>query len=573
VAILMLVVLVLGSLYLVVSGLSTAAAEGRFNQSASSAQTLQQAKEALIARAALDRTRPGSLPCPDLDNDGDADLLAGNDCPAYIGRLPWKTLGLPDLRDAAGERLWYALSQNFTDSDAYVINPDSQGSLTVPGITPAGGIVAIVFAPGTNLAKVVPAGSAVPPGALQDQLRSGPAGAGGNPSAVCTWGVDANCQVENYLEGQNATIDTTYERRPRCERSDCPNGVPFNDQLILVTHAELFSAVETVVAKRLETEVAPMLRSYRDRWAALGGSGFFPFAAGFMDPGVPGGPPSRDNFCGSSALSGTTPNLSRGFLPVSQAASCISWSTYAVVDTGTGSGTLDSAICGATPANQPDGSRATALTCTITYTPGTGTPNIQISATVQNAAMTLVVPLEQTKVRFANLAAPPPPMSYTGGTSWGGITGQSLIAPGHLSIGYGGALPNLGAGQKTVTITLPLYTAQVRYQETTGVDTAWFFDNEWYRNTYYAVARQRAPLVGGSCVSGGCMTVTPVPDDNKEVVLVLAGRTLPGKVRPSAVQDAYFELENDEAAGATDGTFERQPRSPAFNDKVVIVSP
>ncbi len=27
-----------------------------------------------------------------------------------LGRLPWKTLGLPDLRDAFGERLWYAVS-------------------------------------------------------------------------------------------------------------------------------------------------------------------------------------------------------------------------------------------------------------------------------------------------------------------------------------------------------------------------------------------------------------------------------------------------------------------------------
>ena len=29
------------------------------------------------------------------------------------GRLPWKTLAIPDLRDGAGERLWYAVSVRF----------------------------------------------------------------------------------------------------------------------------------------------------------------------------------------------------------------------------------------------------------------------------------------------------------------------------------------------------------------------------------------------------------------------------------------------------------------------------
>jgi hypothetical protein len=89
------------------------------------AAALAQAKDALIGRAAADDNRPGSLPCPDFDNgtinplntsnDGTADLLNGIECPSYIGRLPWRTLGLPDLRDGSGERLWYALSRAFRD--------------------------------------------------------------------------------------------------------------------------------------------------------------------------------------------------------------------------------------------------------------------------------------------------------------------------------------------------------------------------------------------------------------------------------------------------------------------------
>ena len=123
---------------------------------------LAQARDALVGRAATDNNIPGSLPCPDLvtniaginvPNDGIADLLVGNNCPSYIGRLPWRTLGLPDLRDGSGERLWYALSTNFRDdSSASPLNSDTPGQLTITGINPAGNVIAIVFAPGPALA-------------------------------------------------------------------------------------------------------------------------------------------------------------------------------------------------------------------------------------------------------------------------------------------------------------------------------------------------------------------------------------------------------------------------------------
>src|SRR5215207_9438444 len=93
---------------------------------------LDQARQALIGRAVADANRPGSLPCPDTDDDGSAELFVGSSCPSYVGRLPWRTLGIGDLRDAAGERLWYALSPNFRDHPtAPAINSDSTGTLTV----------------------------------------------------------------------------------------------------------------------------------------------------------------------------------------------------------------------------------------------------------------------------------------------------------------------------------------------------------------------------------------------------------------------------------------------------------
>src|SRR5688572_33016507 len=118
--------------------------------------SLELARQALIGRAVADATRPGSLPCPDNDDDGSADLFAGSACASYIGRLPWRTLGVGDLRDQHGQRLWYALSPAFRDHPAAPpLNSDTRGSLTVysnsEATVLASDAIAVVFAPGFPL--------------------------------------------------------------------------------------------------------------------------------------------------------------------------------------------------------------------------------------------------------------------------------------------------------------------------------------------------------------------------------------------------------------------------------------
>src|SRR4051812_11692042 len=117
---------------------------------------LEQAKQALVGRAVADANRPGSLPCPDTDDDGSADLFVGSACPSYIGRLPWRTLGVGDLRDQHGERLWYALTPAFRDHpSAAALNSDTRGALTVysnsESTVLATEAIAVVFAPGFAL--------------------------------------------------------------------------------------------------------------------------------------------------------------------------------------------------------------------------------------------------------------------------------------------------------------------------------------------------------------------------------------------------------------------------------------
>lgn len=194
---------------------------------------LAQARDALIGRAAADSSMPGSLPCPDLltniagnniPNDGIADLLVGNECPSYIGRLPWRTLGLPDLRDGSGERLWYALSRAFRDdSSAQPLNSNTLGQFQISiGSTTYTQVIAVVFAPG---------------GVVGVQTRSA-----ANENTVA-----------HYLEGGNETGVSTNTFVTSVETES------FNDKLLPLTNDALFNVVNIRVAK----EVVAALESYR----------------------------------------------------------------------------------------------------------------------------------------------------------------------------------------------------------------------------------------------------------------------------------------------------------------------
>lgn len=126
-------------------------------------EVLAQAREALLAYVAV-RDTPANmlaletrLPCPDRIGDGVADSVScGGTGETVIGMLPWSTLGLPPLRDADGECLWYAVSGDFKDATgtSTVVNADTTGVIKVvdeAGRDLATDLVAVVFASGTNL--------------------------------------------------------------------------------------------------------------------------------------------------------------------------------------------------------------------------------------------------------------------------------------------------------------------------------------------------------------------------------------------------------------------------------------
>jgi len=207
------------------------------------------AQKALIAYAAGNGT-PGRLPCPDTDNDGVEDCPVGP-APAQLGRLPWKTLGLADLRDGSGECLWYAVSGNFMDGTALVIpvNSDTTGQFTIKdgsGNVLAANAIAVILAPNIALQG-------------QDRTPSGNFRCAGNTTA------------SNYLDTANGVNNATA---PPTTFVAAPFSDTYNDRLVFITPAQFFPAIE----RRVAGEIKKMLTAY------YGANGYYPFANGYLDP-------------------------------------------------------------------------------------------------------------------------------------------------------------------------------------------------------------------------------------------------------------------------------------------------
>lgn len=152
-------IMVVGASTLLVTKLN--AASGQATDLHATASSLARARDALVGYAiTYAETHPGQpqgyLPCPDFDGDGSADTPCAATGESAIGRLPWRTLGLPPLRDGAGQCLWYAVSGNYKNNPKRTLTSNSDGQFVVEtatgspiaGPTSPGRALAIVFAPG-----------------------------------------------------------------------------------------------------------------------------------------------------------------------------------------------------------------------------------------------------------------------------------------------------------------------------------------------------------------------------------------------------------------------------------------
>ena len=610
-------IIVLISAYFIATGLNRTSAQLSNAREERTMSALLSAKSALIAYASEQWQRsmgqvtrqPGALPCPDQDDDGDADCIGAGitNSVSLMGRLPWKTLGTEDLRDASGERLWYALSRNFRKLyGTTIINSDTQGQLTVTGTTTGNNIVAVVIAPGP---------------VIQGQDRV----AGHNSAASYLEGFNANDNV-NFVFTTNALPSNTL-----------------NDRMVVITQAELMAAVEPAVSARIERDVKPYLQAYFAQWGA------FPFPARFDSPS-PGTSGAGSTRLQNAYLGDTT--QSTGLLPITDFSSTpgpYPW-TGGSAGKASGTGRIDNVTCGinvsppagwcsfrarddsgsmislrfqvqgqvganigisfaALPAisavtTTMDGSSTAFLTPTITGSVSAGgvgavtyeaTVPINCVSSCSNHDVVVTIP----NVTVGNLTRSAT-VTVTGASNTSPITITTASAHNFASgarVTVDGVTGNTAAnGEWNVIVTdathftLTGSAGSGTYSSggSASYGPAWFIANEWYRQVYYAVSPGYLPGGAGSCtarpdppappVSPSCLLVNNLSPayavaNDKRAILILSGRSLNGSVRPSSLTADYLE-----GANATLATipyvFENRPGVPtSINDRVVVVSP
>lgn len=282
----MLVIVIIGSAAFLVTSLNSSSQQ--LQRDKLSADALAQAKDALIGYAAsvqvssssaANQPRPGDLPCPDNHPIGDPNegtpSTPCNNQADRIGRLPWKKLGLPDLRDSSGERLWYAVSANFKNSTRIgTLNSDTIGTITIrsaagnilyngctsfgAGCPVAGaldapygtGAVAIIIAPRSTMQR-------------QDGTQQDRGGAGFNNPV-------------NYLDNVTSVednadfVDSSNNGFIHGPVKDVTGKITIlNDQVIVISQNDIMQAIQ----KRVAAEV----KSCLDEYAATN-SGRYPWA-------------------------------------------------------------------------------------------------------------------------------------------------------------------------------------------------------------------------------------------------------------------------------------------------------
>lgn len=245
--ILFVMVVIIGATLLFASARSPNALQLERNQITLDA--LRMAKEALIAYAATHPDRPGGLPCPDANNDGDPDI-SGTNCETELGWLPFRKLQLPDLRDSNGDRLWYAVSTGFQENINPPLNSDSVTNITLNG-TP--GYIALVIAPQRPV-------SGQGARAINDSNPSG------DSSGVLNYLEQANAQApfSNFISADE----------------DATDDIPFNDVVLGIKPVEMLPIVE----QRVAGDLIKLLRAYKDSLLCSGSK--LPFAAPFGNNGT-----------------------------------------------------------------------------------------------------------------------------------------------------------------------------------------------------------------------------------------------------------------------------------------------
>jgi len=580
-------VLVLGTSWLAVSRLMGSGQERLIAGQLHDNDVLREAKAALIAHVAttalqLTEYSPGRLPCPEdpaytTDLDPENDGLAATSCtlPA-VGRLPWRTLGLPRLLDNANEPLWYVVSAGWaltpahTNPPAIQINSNTLGQLNVDSFAPgtpstSNTVAALIIAPGGPL-NIAPNANQLAAGCVARTQSRG------------TMPPD----LRNYLECQNASspVDASFATTV----VDNAANVVMNDRMVAIAPWEIFDVAEAAIAERIERDVVPRIMDFAAwEWGATASNPIFPFAAPFGNPGT-------------AAFTGAA-NTYQGLLPVTRGQNCtagsdprcdpglVVWNTASIAVAKAASGSSSNTNITSIDCSPSTGAQ---VACTITYQ-RTGCGLI-CSVTLRT---TVAAPATNVGMGFKT-----PATNFSGSVGWTSIVTPAvpttLANDGSVSLTYTGSLTTTCIfvatcnGSGTVRIPIPTFPDHWVLNPTapTGLNVPdawwWFFNSNWHQLTYYAVAPDHSPSGAvHACSDSGTVTCLSIgnltPPNKQRAILILAGRSLTGAARPSGSLADYIDNVNITGVSTSinqdaDTTFHRAPKSPSFNDRFVVVN-
>jgi hypothetical protein len=394
--------------------------------------------------------------------------------------------------------------------------------------------------------------------------------------------------VLDYLECQNVSGSSITLRTRVVDNVTNPVS---NDQMVLITAAEVMAAVEPMVAQRIQNQVVPQMQAiYADpKWGTSAANPVFPFPATYGDTATSTFKGSLSATCPADVATRTD---CEGFLPVT-ALTCAStaasrcdpnYHTFNVagisvsVTNVASTGPLTSWDC--TSAGL---SSTTQIKCTMSYlrlicVGICPMPAIKVEGDALNVGLamrtfdTAAAATSGLSVSTVNVTAP----LQSDGSARVTVTGNMTAGGSPLPL-CGTFLSLLCSGSATVTIPISAFQDHPFLNPTTTDSWYWFFANNWHHVTYYAIAPVHQPGGAGSCTGATCISVTVTGGaslSDKRAVLALAGRSLNNTSGTNrALLDFLDDTNSTPAARTNVLSFKQYKGSRTFNDRFVSLSP
>ena len=135
-------------------------------------------------------------------------------------------------------------------------------------------------------------------------------------------------------------------------------------------------------------------------------------------------------------------------------------------------------------------------------------------------------------------------------------------------------IPSSGTAQSSIRISNMLH--DFKFIEANNELPKWFLNNRWHEYTYVSYSSGFASGGAGSCTAGAdCLTLNVQKPagietwNDREAVVLVAGRQLAGQDRSIGILASYFE--NNNASGTL--LFDKNGIDDFFNDQISVVAP